>query len=68
MKRFVFAILCLIHLVSPLKATRSELDSLYLFCEQIGEDSANISKIMNSPDAAIPSFIIDNYLSLLRLQ
>lgn len=68
MKRFVFAILCLIHLVSPLKETRNELDSLYLFCEQIGEDSANISKIMNSPDAAIPSFIIDNYLSLLRLQ
>lgn len=52
---------------SPLKATRNELDSLYLFCEQIGEDSANISQIMNSPDAAIPSFIIDNYLSLLRL-
>lgn len=67
MKRFVFAILCLIHLVSPLKATRNELDSLYLFCEQIGEDSANISQILNSPDAAIPSFIIDNYLSLLRL-
>ena len=67
MKRFVFAILCLIHLISPLKATRNELDSLYLFCEQIGEDSANISQILNSPDAAIPSFIIDNYLSLLRL-
>ena len=27
---------------SPLKATRNELDSLYLFCEQIGEDSTNI--------------------------
>ena len=42
-------------------------DSLYLFCEQIGEDSTTISQIKNSPDAKIVRNFINNYLSLLRL-
>lgn len=61
MKRFVFTIIFLLQLVSPLKATPNKQDSLRVFLEQIGEDSAMISLVVNSPDAKEPRRIIDNY-------
>jgi hypothetical protein len=67
MKRFVFTIIFLLQLVSPLKATPNKQDSLRVFLEQIGEDTTMISLIVNSPDAKEPSRIIVNYRSLLRL-
>lgn len=70
MKRSLFAIIVfLIQFVFPLNlnATHNELDSLRVFLERIGEDTATISLIVNSPDAKEPSEIINNYLSLLRL-
>ncbi len=66
-KHVLVIIFSLPILVANLSATNNQRDSLRTFLENIGEDSANISQIMNSPDAAIPSFIIDNYLSLIRL-
>lgn len=69
MKKSLFTIVFLIHLFYPLnlKATHNELDSLCMFLEQIGEDSATVSLITNSPDAQNPDQIIDMYLSLFRL-
>ena len=67
MKRFVFTVIFLLQLVSPLKATPNKQDSLRVFLEQIGEDTTMISFIVNSPDAKEPSRIINNYRSLLRL-
>lgn len=66
-KHVLVIIFSLPILVANLSATNNQRDSLRTFLENIGENSANISQIMNSPDAAIPSFIIDNYLSLSRL-
>ena len=68
MNRFIYTAVCLVVLMSPLKATQSKQDSLCMFLEQIGEDSATVSLITNSPDAQNPDQIIDMYLSLLRLR
>ena len=51
MKKYVHVMVCLVMSSSPLKAVYNVQDSLYLFCEQIGEDSTTISQIKNSPDA-----------------
>jgi len=66
-KHVLVIIFSLPILVANLSATNNQRDSLRTFLENIGEDSIIINRVMNSPDAAIPSFIIDNYLSLLRL-
>lgn len=46
MKRFVFTIIFLLQLVSPLKATPNKQDSLRVFSEQIGEDTTMISLLL----------------------
>ena len=46
MKRFVFTIIFLLQLVSPLKATPNKQDSLRVFSEQIGEDTTIISLLL----------------------
>jgi hypothetical protein len=66
-KHVLVIIFSLPILVANLSATNNQRDSLRTFFENIGEDSTIINRLLNSPDAAIPSFIIDNYLSLLRL-
>lgn len=58
MKRFVFIMISLLQFISPLNAMSNKQDSLRVFLEQIGEDSAMISFIVNSPDAKEPSRII----------
>ncbi len=61
MKRFVFIMISLLQFISPLNAMSNKQDSLRVFLEQIGEDSAMISLVVNSPDAKEPRRIIDNY-------
>ena len=41
-------------------------DSLYLFCEQIGEDSTTISQIKNSPDAKIVRNLCSRMMNLSK--
>ena len=62
MNKYLTAILFFVLLISPLRAKKSEQDSLRLFLEYIGTDSINIVEIMKSPEIEDPLKILDAYL------
>lgn len=62
MNKYLTTILSFILLISPLRAKKSEQDSLRLFLEYIETDSINIVAIMKSPEIEDPLKILDAYL------
>ena len=63
MKGQTYIFLFLLLLVAPVSATNNQQDSLRIFLEYIGEDSATISKILQSPEATNPLETIESYLT-----